>query len=111
MYINSLTHSEMKKFNIHRPIKKTREYTNLFPKVKIYREMDPKYIPSLGGQSIAGYTPEEQEALHWFLEDLRIENGGTLPKIDFIGSYSGTAKVCLVSFINQGDFSREYFTK
>jgi len=97
------------KNKISRPIKKTRNYTKLFPKISIYREMDPKYIPCLGGQSIAGYSPEEREDLYWFLEDLREENGGTLPKISSIGSYSGEAKVCLVSFINEGEFSPAWF--
>ena len=71
--------------------------------------MNPKYIPCLGGQSIAGYSPEEREDLHWFLEDLREENGGTLPTITSIGSYSATAGTCLVSFKNEGPDSPASF--
>jgi len=99
------------KDKISRPIKKTRDYTKLFPKMKIYREMDPKYIPILAGQNPLGYGEAMQEPISIFLKELKDENGGTLPTISSIGSYSMTMKVCLVSFINEGEFSPSYFKK
>ena len=99
------------KNKISTPFRETRNHTFLFPKVNIYREMDPKYIPLLNGQNPLGYGDDMQEPISIFLKELKDENGGSLPKIDFIGSYSETTGRCLISFINQGDFSREYFTK
>lgn len=92
---------------ICRPIKSDRTYTKLFPKVAIYREMNPKYIPLLAGQNPSGYGEAMQEPISLFIKELKDENGGTLPTITSIGSYSMTAGVCLVTFKNEGPFSIE----
>ena len=94
---------------ICRPIKSDRTYTRLFPKTSIYREMNPKYIPLLGGTNPLGYGEAMQELISMFLMALKDENGGTLPTITSIGSYSMTAGVCLVTFKNEGPHSPSSF--
>jgi hypothetical protein len=94
---------------ICRPIKSDRTYTRLFPKTSIYREMDPKYIPVLRFQNPLGYGEAMQEPIKVFLDELVRENGGTLPTITSIGSYSATAGTCLVSFKNEGADSPSSF--
>jgi|TARA_R110000737_G_scaffold174150_2_gene199580 hypothetical protein len=94
---------------ICRHVKSTRTYTRLFPKTSIYREMNPKYIPLLAGQNPLGYGKAMQELISMFLMALKDENGGTLPTITSIGSYSATAGTCLVSFKNEGPDSPSSF--
>jgi len=95
---------------IHTPITSTKNYTRLFPKVTIYREMDPKYIPVLSSNPL-GYGEAMQEPINKFLQELVQENGGLLPRIKDIGSYSATTGRCLVSFKNEGPYSPEWFAK
>jgi hypothetical protein len=90
--------------------KSSRDYTRLFPKVTIYREMDPKYIPVLSSNPL-GYGEAMQEPINKFLQELVQENGGLLPRIKDIGSYSATTGRCLVSFKNEGPYSPEWFAK
>ena len=94
---------------IDEPLKPGRLYTRLFPKQSIYREISPRFIPILAGQSNLGYTDEEQPAIQVFIENLRLENGGSLPKIDYISSYSGDCNTCIIGFINEGEFSPKWF--
>jgi hypothetical protein len=96
---------------IYTPHKSTRDYTRLFPKVSIYRDMDPKYIPILRFQNPLGYGEAMQEPIQKFLDDLLEENGGMMPKITNIGSYSETTGRCLVTFECEGEFSPEWFAK
>ena len=90
--------------------KSSRDYTRLFPKVTIYREMDPKYIPVLSSNPL-GYGEAMQEPIEKFLQELMQENGGLLPRIKGIGSYSASTGRCLVSFKNEGPYSPEWFAK
>ena len=86
-----------------------RLYTRLFPKKRIYREISPKFIPILAGQSNAGYPEHEQRAIESFMENLRGENGGLIPTIENIGSYSCETETCVVSFWNEGEHSPKWF--
>ena len=90
--------------------KSSRDYTRLFPKVTIYREMDPKYIPVLSSNPL-GYGEAMQEPIQKFLDDLLEENGGLMPRIYSIGSYSATTGRCLVTFECEGEFSKKWFAK
>ena len=95
---------------IHTPITSTKNYTRLFPKVTIYREMDPKYIPVLSSNPL-GYGEAMQEPIQKFLDDLLEENGGLMPRIYSIGSYSATTGRCLVTFECEGEFSKKWWAK
>lgn len=97
------------KDRIDTPIKSDRLYTRLFPKKRIYREISPKFIPILAGQSNAGYLIHEQIAIDSFIENLRGENGGSLPTIESIGSYSRESETCVITFINEGDHCTKWF--
>jgi|TARA_B110000914_G_scaffold199468_1_gene190542 hypothetical protein len=90
-------------------IKSDRLYTRLFPKKRIYRDISPKFIPILAGQSTAGYLMHEQTAISSFIENLRGENGGSLPAIESIGSYSCESETCVVTFTNEGDYCPKWF--
>ena len=94
---------------ICRQVKPDRVYTKLFPKTSIFRDMDPKYIPLLAGQNPLGYGLAMQETISRFIKDLKDENGGTLPTISNIGSYSMSVGTCLVAFKNEGPFSAKHF--
>jgi len=96
---------------IHTPIKPSRDYTRLFPKASIYREMDPKYIPILRFQNPLGYGEAMQEPIQKFLDDLVQENGGLMPRIYSIGSYSATTGRCVVTFECEGEFSKKWWAK
>jgi hypothetical protein len=96
---------------IYTPHKSSRDYTRLFPKVTIYRDMDPKYIPILRYQSPLGYGEAMQKPIEEFLHELVKENGGMMPRIKNIGSYSATTGRCLVSFECEGEFSKKWFAK
>ena len=92
-----------------RPITRDRFYTKLFPKKRIYREISPKFIPVLAGQSNAGYPDHERGAISSFIENLRGENGGSLPSIESIGSYSCESETCVITFTNEGDYCAKWF--
>ena len=97
------------KDRIDTPIKSDRLYTRLFPKKRIYREISPKFIPILAGQSNAGYSIHEQIAIASFIDNLQGENGGSLPTIESIGSYSRESEACVITFINEGDHCAKWF--
>ena len=97
------------KDRIDTPIKSDRLYTRLFPKKRIYREISPKFIPILAGQSNAGYSIHEQIAIARFIDNLQGENGGSLPTIESIGSYSRESEACVITFINEGDHCAKWF--
>ena len=99
---------QIEKLTINGP-KSDRLYTRLFPKKRIYREISPKFIPILSGQSNAGYPEHEQRAIDSFMENLRGENGGLIPTIESIGSYSCETECCIISFINEGEHSPAWF--
>ena len=85
------------------------KYTRLFPKVAIYKDIKPKYIPTLAGQNAEGYSEYEQMEIGEILFDLRQQNSGKLPKITKIGSYSGRDNRCIVVVKNTGKYSPEWF--
>ena len=87
------------------------KYTRLFPKVAIYINANPKYIPAIGGTSAEGYSQHEQMEIGEILYDLKIQNGGILPQIVTIGSYAKSDGKCIIKFRNKGKYSPEWFEK
>lgn len=73
--------------------------------------MNPKYIPILGGTNPLGYGEAMQKPIEEFLDDLVQENGGLMPRIYSIGSYSATTGRCLVTFECKGEFSKKWFNR
>ena len=108
LLMNKMYSDQIERLTINGP-SSDRLYTRLFPKKRIYREISPKFIPILAGQSNAGYLIHEQFAIDSFIENLRGENGGSLPTIENIGSYSCETECCVISFWNEGEYSPEWF--
>lgn len=94
---------------IYQEVLTNRLYSRLFPKNNIYRDMDPMFIPILSGQNPLGYGDKFQEEIEDLLVKLKAENGGVLPVVTEIGSYSNSTGRCVVCFENTGKFSPKWF--